>query len=325
MRPGWLPVVGALVPVHGSGHFLGGDSDTGLKLLGLQGAGLGTAAAGFSTIVLSGASSRIIGPAYAVTLVGLGLFVLPGFADLYGSIFAGSPTGRPQRAADTLTVQLGYGYLHDPQLATHHLSRLAADWRLGAFRVSPLLWASMDNDHQRARLEAAYRPIGPRPRAISRDGSALELQIGLTYTSVALEGFEVLTPEIGVAGRLDLVRLGQSLAGAFAEMSLGVGLEVYGYPDADLGLGQDVATLLLFRTAFGLYLGNPGDRFGEVALFYEHRPDALVGGMNMVVGHVGLGGRYYLDPSWGIGAELRAGAAYLGTLWVIYRYHGGGG
>ena len=45
MEPGWLPALGALVPVAGSGHFLGGDSDTGWTLLAIQ----GTAASILST------------------------------------------------------------------------------------------------------------------------------------------------------------------------------------------------------------------------------------------------------------------------------------
>lgn len=103
LEPGWLPATAALVPgllVHGSGHMIGGDVDGGLRLLALQGVGLGLMGAGLAPIFALGASRKVIGPAYAITLTGLGLYAISGAADLYGSLFPDVPSARP--SASTL-------------------------------------------------------------------------------------------------------------------------------------------------------------------------------------------------------------------------------
>src|SRR6476659_8021063 len=74
-----LAVGAAIVPgllVHGSGHFVAGDTRGGYRLLALEGIGLGTLALGFVPIVATGASRRFVGPAAALSVVGAGLFVM---------------------------------------------------------------------------------------------------------------------------------------------------------------------------------------------------------------------------------------------------------
>ncbi|HEX9296319.1 MAG TPA: hypothetical protein VF881_10800, partial [Polyangiaceae bacterium] len=74
-----LAVAAAIVPglvVHGSGHFVAGDPQTARRLLLLEGLGFGTLAVGFIPIVASGASRRLVGPAAALTIGGVGLFAI---------------------------------------------------------------------------------------------------------------------------------------------------------------------------------------------------------------------------------------------------------
>src|SRR5258707_8625272 len=92
-----LAAAAAILPgvvVDGSGHFVAGDSKTGYRLLALEGLGLGTLAVGFVPIVASGASRRLVGPAAALTVAGVGMFAISFLADLYGVLAPPGGTGR---------------------------------------------------------------------------------------------------------------------------------------------------------------------------------------------------------------------------------------
>jgi len=333
LEPGWLPAAGALVPgllVHGSGHMIGGDVDGGLKLLALEGVGLGLMGAGLAPIATLGASRKVIGPAYALTLTGLGLFAISGAADLYGSLFSGHPLGAPEREHPWLSVRAGYTWVHDPRFTTGHLASLEATTWLWGLRLTPRALFALDADQQHLRLDAAWRILGPAGPTCgpAADGSFLELSFAADYQRHAEDGFAVLGLEGFALGRLDMDRLLPSLRGSFAELGLGWGIQLFDYRALPSGLGQDAVPQLLMRFAYGLYLGTPGRRWGEVAFYYDHRHDDLAGGLSLgfagdgVGGYFGLGGHLWLSPDWGLAADLRAGSAWVASVAVLWRMGG---
>ena len=57
--------------------------------------------------------------------------------------------------------------------------------------------------------------------------------------------------------------------------------------------------MLLARFGFGMYLGDPAERGGEVVVYYDHRHDDFAAGLKLtglgsgIPGHFGAEARYY--------------------------------
>lgn len=318
-RPSWLPAAAAAIPglaAHGAGLFAAGDRSTALRLLAAEGAGAALIAAGAVPIGLTRATGASVGPALASTVIGAGLFALSWAADLYGAATGGRPGARA--APDDLPrvdVAAGLAYVYDPQFAYRAFSGAAAEARLGALRAAAAADLALDRDNRRLRFETAWRLARGHPG----DGSFIDLQAALTWHDYGSDGFSLLTPELSLPARLDLARVGPSLAGAFAELSLGVGVQSTTYASAP----GDADALLLARFGFGLYIPR-----GEVVAYYDHRHDGFAGGLalggheNTVLGHFGLAAAVDLGAGFGAGLELQAGSAYVGRLAVRYRLGG---
>jgi hypothetical protein len=328
-RSSALGTAAALVPgalVHGSGHFVIGEPKTGLRLLALEGAGFGMLATGFVPIVLSGASRRLVGPAVALTAGGVGLFAISFLADVYGVVAPAGGVGSPLRVAPTLQTALGYRYVYDPVFSYRNFMVQEIDYRTGAWRLHPSAWFALDDTNARLRGHVAYRLYGPRPRGApaARDGSFLDLDAAITRHAFKSERFTTTTGEIAASGRLDMARVGPSLRGSFAEMSVGWAAQAYSY--AIRGTTADLGELLLLRFGYGMYLGFPGSPRGEVAIYYDHRHDGFAAGFKMpglgsgVIGHFGAEARVFVSNQWGIAAEAAFGSAYVTGLSILYRY-----
>jgi hypothetical protein len=324
-------LVTALLPgavVHGAGHLVLGDTKTGLRLLTLEGVGLGVLATGFVPIVLTGASRRLIGPAVALSAAGAGLFAISFLADIYGVVAPAGGVGAPFRIAPTLQTAIGYRYVYDPVFSYRNFMVQEIDYRTGAWRLHPSAWFALDDTNSRLRAHVAYRLTGPLPRGNppSRDGSFLDLETAITRHAFSSERFRTTTGEVAVAGRLDMARVGPSLRGSFAEMSVGVALQAYSY--AVRGTTADVGEIMLFRFGYGMYLGFPGSPRGEITVYYDHRHDDFAAGLKMpglgsgVVGHFGTEARLFVTRQWGVAAEAALGSAYVGGLSILFR-HGG--
>lgn len=327
MRPGVLPVLGALVPgavAHGAGHWIGGDRRTAGKLLRLEGLGLGLMVAGGLPLALTGASRRLALPTIPLILSGGGVLLLGWAADVYGA--AGGPriAGAPRLALPGLEARLGYLYVHDPQFAYRSFAQAGARLRRGAWHGDGDVAVALDDDSQRARLLAGRRLHGPRHASAgpqAADGTWLDVSAALMVHRHGTEGFTVVTGEVVAAGRYDLARLGPSLRGAFAELQLGLGLELSLYQED----ATDVTDLLLGGFGFGMYLGAPAGTHGEVRVFYDHRRDDLAGGLavsgggNGFLGSFGVDGFVAWGPRWGVRFRAEAGSAYLGSAGLLYR------
>jgi hypothetical protein len=327
-----LGTAAAVVPglvVHGTGHLVIGESKTGLRLLAIEGVGLGTLAAGFVPGLLSGASRRVMGPALALGATGLGLIAISFLADVYGVVAPAGGVGVPFRVAPTLQVSLGYRYVYDPVFSYRNFVVQDIDYRTGPWRLHPSAWFALDDTNSRLTAQVAYRLSGPRPRGDSppsSDGSFLDLEAAITRHAFTSEGFTTTAGELVIAGRLDMSRVGPSLRGSFAEMSLGVAMQAYSY--AARGTTADVAERLLTRFAYGLYLGFAGSPRGEVAIYHQSRQDGFAAGLklpglaNGVVGpgHFGAVGQLFLTSQWGIAMEAAVGSAYVTGLSIVYRH-----
>ncbi len=312
--------------VHGTGQWVLGRGKTGLRLLAWQGVGTALMLAGGIPIILTGASRKIAGPAAAVTVAGFGLIGTGTLADVYGTTGLDQRGGLPERRAVWFESELGYRYLYDPEFRYHSFSVERVRFQAGSWKIEPSLWTGLDDPVSRARIVTGWRFLGPlpRPHTEARDGSFLDLDLGVTRSMFARYGFDKWTGELALSGRLDLVRIDPVLRGSFVDGGFGWGRDwVHFQPPATPG-STEADDLLLARFGFGIYLGRP-PHGGEARVYYDHRRDDWAGGIaglgvgSSVMGHVGTEGFYYLDPSWGVRWEAAVGSAYLWGVSVLYR------
>jgi hypothetical protein len=325
-----LAIGAAVVPgfvAHGTGHYVLGDPRTGSRLLLAEGVGLGATAVGGVSLFLTGASRYLVAPLAALTIAGIGVFAISWFADIYGVAAGPEGTGVPLLLAPRLETELGYRYVYDPQFAYRSFFVSGFDLRLADFRLEPSAWTALDDANARFRLLSAWRIFGPRPAPAprARDGSSLELQAAATHHRYDTDGFNTVTVELALDGRLDLERWAEPLRGSFADFGVGAALQAYDYDVPDLGLGSDVEQMLLARFGFGMYLGDPAERGGEVLAYYDHRHDDFAAGLKMtglgsgIPGHFGAEARYYFSRDFGLLLDAQAGSAYVFGLSLLYR------
>lgn len=306
------------VLAHGSGHFLLGDHETTRRLLIAEGVGVGLVAAGGVPLWLTGASRHYTALPIALLVSGVGVFALSWAADVYGATGAGGP--RPPLATAPVELELGYGYVDDPRFDYSSFAVTAASISLGRVRLAPITWIALDDDNQRLRLEASY--------AFWRgeDASRLEVQTAATHHRYHDDGFNVSTLEASVGGRLDMQRVSSSMAGSFADLSLGIGSELTNYYAA--GAGADLSEMLLARFAYGVALGCAHSPVrGEASIYYDHRRDTLTGGISPgtgpgsgFIGLFGVEGLVHLGPRWGARLRFEQGSARLLSLSLLTRF-----
>jgi hypothetical protein len=329
-RSPWA-VGAAVVPglvAHGAGHYVAGERRTAGRLLALEGAGVLATGGGLTLLAVTGASRRLVGPVAAATFVGVGLFAVSALADLYGVLAPPGGAGEPPRVAPTFAAELGVRHVYDPVFPYRAFAYQALEVRAGAWRAGQSGWYSLGGyANRRLRLEGARRLLGPRPAAnggpSAEDGSFLDVEVAATDHDYAPEGFAITTGEASVRGRLDLARVGPTLAGSFAEFGVGGALAANRYDRHS----DEADGLLLGGFAFGVYLGRGSAAGGgEAKLYYDHRHDGYAAGLKMrglgsgVPGHLGARAVYFFAPAWGAAVEAEAGSAYVTGLSVLYRY-----
>ncbi|NBC45705.1 hypothetical protein GTZ93_38535 [Corallococcus exiguus] len=323
-----LPVAVAVVPgllLHGLGAWTAGDSVTARGLFAAEATGLGLIAAGLVPIALTGASRKTIGPLYAVTLTGAGVFSLSMLANLYAVT---SPAFDPGRVPDTLPpleLDLGYQYVHDATADYRNFFALGAVARLSRVRLQASARLAPDEGNTLIRAGAAYRLWGAPERTPGLgDGTSLDVEGIATYHRYPTEGFTLGGGEVGLKGRYAMERFGPRFAGSFVEGGVGLSFQGYSYPgrvDDDNLYGQ-----LLYTFGYGVWLGRGGPLRGEAVLFYDHRKDGLVGGLRGrgggMIGSFGLKGRVLVTERWGVAAEAQAGGALMGRVSLVYAVGG---
>jgi hypothetical protein len=290
----------------------------------MEGTGLGLLLVGGAPIALTGASRRLIGPLYTVSLAGAGLFSLSAMANIYSTV---SPAFTPGVAAPHLPpLELDFGYQHvsDPVFDYRHFLALGATARLASVRLEGTARLSPDDGNARIRLGGAYRVLGePEHARGGTDGTAVDVEAGGVYHRFPTEGFTLAGVELGLRGRYAMARLSPSLEGSFSEVSVGLAFQGYSFfgPTSEDALHQQ----LLFTFGYGVYLGRAGPLLGEALLYYDHRKDDYAGGLKAgagVPGHFGLRGRVLLSERWGVSADVQAGSAYVARLSAVYTIGG---
>jgi hypothetical protein len=106
--------------------------------------------------------------------------------------------------------------------------------------------------------------------------------------------------------------------GAFTEFEVGIcaqrttWLATHNAPSV-----ASTESLLIAKTAIGIYLGDPWSRGGELHLYYDHRHDGLAEGMlatglgSGALGHVGLLGEYFFGRHFGVRLSSEVGSAWV--------------
>lgn len=319
----------AIVPgllIHGTGNYVLQRQQTALRLLLLQGVGLGLLGIGGTVIAATGAARDFVGPGAALAIVGGGLFTSSALADLYGVLAPPGGLGVDPGWVPRFEAELGYRYVYDPQFAYRHFLVNGLHGRLGQFRLSPSMWASPDTAHERLRAELAYRFFGPVPGSMRTDGSYLEVEAAYTDQRFGFEEIALRTVEASVEMRWDLSTYDPFLAGSFLDFGLGVANQIH---DFGPGVpGQQSFTMLLGGFGFGVYLGDQWPQGGYVRAYYDHRHDGFAAGLlapgllSGVLGHFGLEGRYYFTEHWGLRAEAQVGSALVTGISAVFRAGG---
>jgi len=330
-----LAVAAASVPglvVHGAGHYALGQKATARNLLLMEATGLALFLGGGLTIVFSGASRYLVAPSAAITIAGFGLFSTSYLADIYGSASGDGAASLSRYLAPAVwETELGYRRIADSQFAYEDFLVERVSRQVGRFRLSPSAWFSLRGDTARYRFETQYRlagavaPVEASSSGRKRDASFLDLTLGFVHQRHAPERFNKSLTELSVDGRYDLARLGPTLRGSFFELSAGYGLGRIDYDLQGLSVPSDLEHLLLSRFGFGVLLRGQSAPGSEAVVYYDHRHDDYVAGLKVtgigsgVLGHFGLGVRWFFNESLGISGDAQVGSAYLGGASLLYR------
>lgn len=323
-EPDALAIAVAAVPgfvVHGAGHFVAGDSETGWKLLGAELAGVGLLVGGIGGLALTGAADETITPFVGLTTLGGTTFFFSWLADVYGVSATGAGFGLPELEPPPLEAAVGYQYVYNPTFEFGHFVHAGAAGRLSRLEVNGDGWFAVDDANWRARLGTSWRFLGALPDRASQDGSFLDAELGVIYHDYSTDDFAELTGEALVRGRLDLHHYAEALRGSFVEAAFGYGLSRYTHEEHD----DDTWSLLLYDASIGMYLGKSSDGFGEFEIFYDHRHDGFAGGGKLIglgsgaPGSVGARLLTSIAAPWGVQIGFEAGSAYVAGLDLVYR------
>ena len=318
-------VPGALV--HGSGHYVLGETETATALLLFEALGLGMVLGGGTVIALTGASRYVVGPAAAVTILGVGTFGLSLAADMYGSVSPdpGAALRRLPHLPPKLESELGYLRVEDPLF--YHRDFLVERLTLnhGAFGLGFAGFFSLEGDNARYRVEGGYRFFDDGGGADATPRDRLELELGVVHHRYPVEHFDMTSAELGIAGRYDLARIGRTLAGSFVEAGVGYahGVNQYDVPGRDVP--SDDYMLLLARFGFGVTLRGASGPGSEALLYYDHRHDDFAAGLKLtglgsgVAGHFGFRTRWFFDDSIGVSGDVAVGSAWVFGASLVLR------
>ncbi len=298
--------------LRGVGSYLVGEKRTAKRLAIVGAIGLGGIAAGGAPVGVSGGYPPTM-PLMPVLLVGAGAFFTSWWADI--GVAAGASRIGEARAPSPWSLELAMLYLSDPYRQTG-LGRLAGSIEIERLQLGASALADAESELRTGEIDARVRIYGaPATGEVVSDGSRLIARVGVRGHEDDGDRVKITTGEVELIGRLDLYRLERALHGTFVQMSTGIGVERVSY-----GGDHDNGSVLLGTFGWGLYLGNRG----ELAVFYDHRRDSMVGGLAAgraagFVGSVGGSIDWMFDRHWATHLEVDVGNAWLTTLALRYR------
>jgi hypothetical protein len=310
--------------VHGAGSWtLGAEDDAAGDLLLLEGIGLAGFFAGGATIVLSGAARSLIGPAIALTAMGGGLFATTWLLDVYHVSLPKAQRGTERGQRDGTRSSLEYVFIQSPQfdygpMLRHSASLLNQRWHM-AYEAAH----APAGGFAQLRLDLGYRPWQPE---LASTGNFLELGVAGLSTQQLADDLHTRGLEASVRLRVDSRNLCERIDGAFTEFQVGaVASRTHFFATEGAPAVDFDETVLIARSALGVYLGDPWRRGGELQLYYDHRHDGLAEGMlaaglgSGALGHFGMLAEYFLGSRLGVRASTEIGSAWIVALGLSMR------
>lgn len=310
-----LAAIGPGLVLRGLGSWIVDEHRTAKHLAATAGVGIGALLVGGIPIAASGANPYSIEPGAPIAIAGVGAVLSSWWADI--AVAAGVDRSGTARAAPPWSLELATIWLRDPY-RERGLGRLAATVALGRLGFGAAAMIDAENVARDAELEVRTRIFGaPATGEPIAHGDRLVVRTAGRIHRDDDDRVTIATGELEVQGRLDLVWLDDALAGTFAGVSTGIGVERASYAGV-----HDTNSLLLGTFSWGVYLG----RRGEASVFYDHRRDSLAGGIAAgraagFVGSLGGGVDVMVAPRWAVRGQLEFGNAWVSTLAV--RYQGG--
>jgi hypothetical protein len=319
----------AIVPglaLHGSGHYALGHKKTALALLITEGVGLALLIGGVSTLLASGNSRELAGPAVGATVLGSGLVLASFGADLYGTLASdGGAVDLLPRAPARFESELGYRYVADPHFQYGHFIVESLTLRHGHIRLTPSAWFATDASNVRYRVEAAYRLLGLSPAELGNRDDHLDVVLGGVQHSYLPERFQRSGVELALDTRFDFAHFGDTLRGAFIDLALGYAIAKVTYDLQSLHIPADTDDLLLARVGLGVALRGRAAAGSEARLYYDHRHDDYAAGLltagriSGVFGKLGADLRWFFTPRIGVLLDAQLGSAQVCGFSLLLR------
>jgi hypothetical protein len=319
----------AIVPgaaLHGSGHYALGHKKTALALLITEGVGLALLIGGIGTVLVSGNSRNLAGPAVVATVFGAGLVFASFGADLYGTLATdGDAVDLLRRAPPRLESEIGYRYVADPHFNYGHFVVESLTLRHGNFRLTPSAWFASDASNVRYRVEGAYRLLGLSPAEFGKHGDHLDVVLGGVHHQYLPEHFQRSGIELSLDSRFDFGHFGRTLRGSFIDLALGYAVAKLTYDIQGVRVPSDTDDLLLARVGLGITLRGRAAAGSEARVYYDHRHDDYAAGfltpgrVSGVFGKFGADLRWFFTPSVGVLADAQVGSALVGGFSLLLR------
>jgi hypothetical protein len=310
-------VAAAVVPgllVRGLGSWIVHERPIAKRLLVTEGIAILVAGVGVALVGPTGGNEYASIPGVPLIVVGTGALLSSWFADIY--VAAGGSPGNVARSRAPWRLDVGAAWQRDAY-RDRVFARTAGRFDIGRVGLAATTFLDTGGDSTLLAADVHVRVIGaPSTGEPMPCGHRVEARAGVRSHQDDVDDVGQLVGEVEVAGRFDFGAFGGPLAGAFGEVSLGVGLARVEYAQGR----TDVDTILLGGFGFGANLGGRG----EARVFYDHRRDGLVGGLAAgraagFVGSFGAGIDVRLRGPWAVVGELQIGNGWLTTLAVGYR------
>lgn len=314
------------VALHGSGHYALGHKKTALALLISEGVGLALLIGGVGTLLASGNSRELAGPAVGATVLGTGLVLASFGADLYGTLNSdGGAVDSMPRAPPRLESEIGYRYVADPHFHYGHFIVESLTLRQGYFRLTPSAWFATDASNVRYRVEGAYRLIGLAPGELGKRDDRVDIVLGGMHHGYLPERFQRSGVEVALDTRFDLSHFGDTLRGSFIDLALGYAVAKVTYDIQGLHVPADTDDLLLARVGLGVALRGRASAGSEARVYYDHRHDDYAAGfltagrISGVFGKLGADFRWFFTPRLGVLVDAQVGSAQVCGFSLLLR------
>ena len=304
--------------LHGSGHFVAGDTDAALMLLKYEGLSILTLAAGGVPFAISGASDKTNWITIPVLAAGLGGFLYTMSLNWYGAANGGR-LAKPRTGRDP-EINLGYANYSNAELAIEHVVNANATFYHGQFQFTPQVAMSPGASYQNYFLESKWQLLGSEGfwPLEKNDTSYVNLGTSVDYQRFSDFGASISAAELFFDFRYQLDRLHHTFSGSYAETEFGYSTIFYGF-DSTGNLFEDHNHSLVIRFVFG-FVFEVGKSEFDWSMFYDHKRYTLVGGIpGGVAGYFGSALKFTMSTIIAR-LEVASGSALATQFSLGYRF-----